>query len=195
VAGVTVNRALRFVEKPDETRAKAYIQDGDHLWNSGIFTWRCDVVLKELASHCPWLTEALLPLARHWGTPQFDQALAAVYEPLKRISIDYALMEKATDIKVVTATFDWDDVGSWDALYDHLPADHNRVITRGQVLAHDCRDALLVNETKQMLVGVGLARLSVVVTEDAILIVPKGRGQHVKQVVDALKAKGRSDLH
>ena len=192
--GIAVNRVKRFVEKPDETRAKAYLQDGDYRWNSGIFTWRSDVVLKELATHCPWLTQALLPLTQHWGTPDFDAALAEVYEPLKRISIDYALMEKASDISVVTATFTWDDVGSWDALYDHLPADRDGVITRGTVLTQGCRDTLMVNETTQMLVGVGLARLSVVVTPDAILIVPKGKGQQVKQVVDALKAQGRGVL-
>lgn len=194
IDGIAVNRVKRFVEKPDETRAKAYIQDGDYRWNSGIFTWRSDVVLRELGDHCPWLTAALLPLAAHWGTPGFAAALAAVYEPLKRISIDYALMEKAQDISVVTAGFTWDDVGSWDALYDHLPADQDGVIARGTVLAQGCRDSLLVNEGRQMLVGVGLKNLSVVVTADAILIVPKGRSQQVKQVVDALKAQGKADL-
>lgn len=194
VAGIAVNKVLRFVEKPDEIRAKAYVQDGDYRWNAGIFTWRSDVVLRELGAHCPWLTQALLPLAAHWGTPGFDAALAAVYGPLKRISIDYALMEKAQDIQVVTATFTWDDVGSWDALYDHLPADRDGVIARGPVLTQGCSDSLLVNNGTQMLVGIGLEGLSVVVTADAILIVPKGQSQQVKQVVDALKAQGRNDL-
>lgn len=194
IDGIAVNKVLRFVEKPDESRAKAYVQDGFHLWNAGIFAWKSDVVLRELSDHCPWLTQALLPLAAHWGTPGFDAALAEVYGPLKRISIDYALMEKAQDISVVTATFTWDDVGSWDALYDHLPADRDGVIVRGPVLAQGCTGSLLVNEGKQMLVGVGLKNLSVVVTADAILIVPKGRSQQVKQVVDALKAQGKTEL-
>ncbi len=194
LAGIAVDRVKRFVEKPDEMRAKAYLQDGDYRWNAGIFTWRSDVVLRELGTHCPWLTQALLPLAEHWGKAGFEAALAEVYGPLKRISIDYALMEKAQDIRVVTASFDWDDVGSWDALYDHLPADRDGVIARGDVMAHGCRECLLVNEGRQILVGVGLEDLSVVVTPDAILVVPRGFSQQVKHVVDALKAEGRTGL-
>jgi mannose-1-phosphate guanylyltransferase len=192
--GISINRVQSFVEKPDEPRAKEYLRSGDYRWNAGIFTWTTTTVLRELSLHCSWLTEALAPLAAHWGTPGFDEALAAIYQNLKRISIDYALMEKAAEISVVTATFTWDDVGSWDALYDHLPTDDCGVISRGPVLAQDCRDALLVNESHQMLVGVGLAHLTVVATKDAILIIPKGRSQQVKHVVDALKAQGRTEL-
>jgi mannose-1-phosphate guanylyltransferase len=103
-------------------------------------------------------------------------------------------MEKAANICAITADFEWDDVGSWDSLYDHLPADAQGVISRGEVLSLDCKDSLLMAASGQLLVGVGLHRLSVVVTKDAILIIPKGRSQQVKQVVDALKAKGRNDL-
>jgi mannose-1-phosphate guanylyltransferase len=194
VSGVTVNKVLNFVEKPDEPTAKKYLAEGGYRWNSGIFTWRSDVVLGELETHCTWLTEALAPVGEAFGTPAFNRVLGEVYQPLKKISIDYALMEKAANICVVTADFHWDDVGSWDSLYDHLSADARGVIARGEVLALDCQDSLLMSETKQMLVGVGLQHLSVVATKDAILIVPKGRSQQVKQVVDALKAKGRTDL-
>lgn len=192
--GIIINRVARFVEKPNEEYAKSYIKSGDYRWNSGIFTWKSDVVLRELSAHCSWLTQALMPVAAQWGTPRFDAVLKEVYEPLKRISIDYALMEKAKSISVVTANFTWDDVGSWDALYDHLPANADGVIERGSVLTQECHNSLLVNEGQQILIGVGLENLSVVVTADSILIMPKGRSQQVKDVVEALKAKGRTDL-
>lgn len=194
VDGVAVNKVLGFVEKPDEATAKKYLAEGGYRWNSGIFTWRASVVLDELATHCSWLTDALLPVAEAWGTPAFDKVLNDVYQPLKRISIDYALMEKAANICVVTADFHWDDVGSWDSLYDNLPKDAQGVISRGDVLTIDCKDSLVMNETTQVVTGIGLSGMSVVVTKDAILIVPKGRSQQVKQVVDALKAKGRGEL-
>ncbi len=194
VKGVTVNKVLGFVEKPDEATAKKYLSDGGYRWNSGIFTWKSDVVLDGLATHCAWLTEALQPVADAWGTPDFARVLNDVYQPLKKISIDYALMEKASNINVVTADFIWDDVGSWDSLYDHLPKNVDGVISQGEVLTQGCKETLIVNQTQQMVTAIGLHDMSVVVTKDAILIVPKGRSQQVKQVVDALKAKGRSDL-
>jgi mannose-1-phosphate guanylyltransferase len=103
-------------------------------------------------------------------------------------------MEKATNICVVTADFHWDDVGSWDSLYDHLPKDNDGVISQGDVLTQGCRDSLIVNQTKQIVTAIGVDNLSVVVTADAILLVPRGRSQQVKNVVDALKAKGRGEL-
>lgn len=194
VQGVTVNKVLGFVEKPDEATAKKYLSDGGYRWNSGIFTWKADVVLDGLETHCGWLTEALRPVGEAWGTASFTKVLNDVYQPLKKISIDYALMEKATNICVVTADFQWDDVGSWDSLYDHLPKDADGVIIQGDVLTQGCRDSLIVSQTKQVVTAIGIDNLSVVVTPDAILLVPKGRSQQVKNVVDALKAKGRGEL-
>jgi mannose-1-phosphate guanylyltransferase len=194
IDGVVVNRVERFVEKPDEHTARKYLEHGGYRWNAGIFTWRVDKVLGELKQHAGWLVDALAPLGKDWGTPRFAAALAAAYGPLKRISVDYALMEKSKDIRVITGDFAWDDVGSWDSLYDHLEPDDSGVIARGDTLAVDCRDSLLVSETGQLIAGVSLERISVVATKDAILVVPRGKSQQVKQVVEALKAKGREDL-
>jgi mannose-1-phosphate guanylyltransferase len=194
VEGITVHKALRFVEKPDEATAKGYLVAGDYRWNSGIFTWRAATVLDQLEAHCPALTKALTPLARWWGKPEFVQKLNLAYQPLQRISIDYALMEKAKDICVVGADFTWDDVGSWDSLYDRLKADERGVVVRGEVVNLDCADSLLINETGQLLAGVGLKGVSVIVTNDAILVVPKGRSQDVKRVVEELKKRNRADL-
>ena len=190
----TVNQVARFVEKPDLAHAQQYVDDGHYRWNAGIFTWQAAVVIDELRQYCGWLMDALAPLETAWGTPQWEQVLNDVYQPLKRISIDYALMEKSQRICVVTGAFQWDDVGSWDSLYDHLPVDAHGVISRGTTLAVDCHDSLLVSETGQLIAGIGLQGLTVVATKDAILVVPKGRSQEVKLVVDALKAQGRSGL-
>lgn len=194
VEGVAVHRVERFVEKPDRQRAEQYLAEGCYRWNSGIFTWRSDVVLRELDTHCGWLTEAVRPLGAAWGTPGFANAFAEVYAPLKKVSIDYALMEHAQSIVAVTGAFTWDDLGSWDALYDHLDADADGVISQGDVLALDCRDSLVLNRGPQTVVTVGIQGLSVVVTSDAILVLPKGRSQEVKRAVDALKASGRGPL-
>ena len=104
------------------------------------------------------------------------------------------MLEHADDIKVVTGDFAWDDLGSWDALYDHLPATENGLIQEGDTLAINCEDSLLISRTGQILTGIGLKGMSVVATEDAILVVPKGSSQEVKQIVQALQDKGRDDL-
>lgn len=195
IQGISVSQVGRFVEKPDLEQAKRYVADGGYRWNSGIFTWRADVVLRELGAHCPWLTEALRPVAAAYGTPGFDAALAAAYGPLKKVSIDYALMEHARDVVAVDAAFAWDDVGSWDALPAHLAADASGTITRGDTLAQDCRDCLLVSEPGAPLVAVsGCEGLTVVATRDAVLVVPRGKGQGVKGLVDELAKRGRKDL-
>ncbi len=194
IGAVAVNKVHSFVEKPDESTAQSYVDDGGYRWNSGIFTWKSDVVLDGLRTHCAWLNDALSPVAAAWDSSRFDTVLHDVYLPLKKISIDYALMEKAKNIHVVTADFTWDDVGSWDSLYDHLPKDDDGVIKQGPVLTQQCRDSLIVNQTNQMVTGIGLEGMSIVVTKDAILVVPKGKSQGVKQIVDALKEQGRNEL-
>jgi mannose-1-phosphate guanylyltransferase len=194
MGNVGINRVHSFVEKPAEERAKQYLASGNYRWNAGIFAWKTNVVLDELETHCGWLTEALKPVAQAWGTSHFDRVLNDVYQPLKKISIDYALMEKAENICVVTADYAWDDVGSWDALYSHLPRDKDGNIAKGNVLTRDCRDNLFFSHTKQVIAGIGINNMSVVVTDDAILLVPKGRSQDVKHIVEQLKADGRNAL-
>ena len=102
-------------------------------------------------------------------------------------------MEHAKNIKVVRAAFEWDDVGSWDALYDRLVNDQG-VIERGEVKTLDCSDSMLINEGKQVVTAIGLEGVSVVVTEDAILVCAKGASQSVKTIYEQLKSEGRDDL-
>lgn len=183
---IPVHRVSHFVEKPDAAKAASYLADGSYLWNSGMFTWQCDVVLGELNAHCPELPAALEPVMRHWATDRFDQKLGEVYPTVRKISIDYALMEKAREVKVVTADFDWDDLGSWDAIYDHLKPDADGVIHHGQTLAVNCRDSLLFAGGKQVVTAVGLEGVTVVATDDAVLVCAKGQSQQVKAIVEKL---------
>lgn len=194
IDGIPVNEVQRFVEKPDQQTAEGYLASGAYRWNSGIFIWRSDVVLRELAQHSGWLVDALRPVEAAWGSPVFDERLRDAYEPLRKISIDYALLEKAAHISVLTPDFAWDDVGSWDALYDHLPLGEAGVIQRGNTLAIECHDSMLLAESGQLIAAVGLEGVSVIATDDAILVCAKGRSQGVKQIVERLKESGRDDL-
>jgi len=134
-------------------------------------------------------------VAAAYGSARFDAVLAEVYGPLKKVSIDYALMEHAKDVAAVEGDFAWDDVGSWDALPAHLAADASGTISRGETIAVGCSDCLLFSEPGAPLVAAANCHgLTIVATKDAILVVPRGEGQAVKQVVDELAKRGRKDL-
>jgi mannose-1-phosphate guanylyltransferase len=192
--GITVAKVASFKEKPDLATAESYVAAGNYRWNAGIFTWRVDTVLKELGTHCPELCTALKPLAASFGSDAFAADLRAAYEPLTKVSIDYALLEKAADITCVTGPFAWDDVGSWDALYDNLPVGADGNIAQGEVFALDCTGSLIANHGGPFVAAIGVDGLTVVSTEDAILVCPKGQSQAVKKVVEHLKANGPAEL-
>ena len=183
---IQVNQVVSFKEKPDQATAEQYLQSGHYLWNAGIFTWRVDTVLSALEQHCPALMEPLARLDGHFGTPAFDDILAEVYPTLTRISIDYALMEHADHIAVVRCSFDWDDVGCWDSLIDHLPATDQGLRLEGQVMSEDCENCVLFNDGGPMIAAVGLRDHIVVSTADAVLVIPQGASQEVKQLVNRL---------
>ena len=191
--GIPVHAVHRFVEKPDAPTAQNYMDSGEYLWNSGMFIWRCDAVIKEMSSACPHIIETLQPVQDAWGTDDFADALAIGYDNVEKISVDYALLEKASAISVMRVGFQWDDVGSWDALYDHLPVDNDGVIRRGEVMTVGCNNSLLINNSDQLVAGIGIDGVTVVTTKDAVLVCAKGAGQDVKKLVDQLKQGGLSE--
>jgi len=162
----------RFVEKPDLARAREYVASGRHLWNSGMFFFRANRILDETRRYLPEVARAL------------DER----YENAPSISIDYGIMEKAQDIWAVPGEFGWSDVGSWADLADVHPADavgHVRI--GGPLVAIDAKQNLVVGDRLVALVGV--EGLVVVATDDAILIMPKERGQDVRAIVAQLEQR------
>src|SRR5213079_301466 len=113
-----------------------------YYWNSGIFCWSASTVLGELALHCPAMTATMAPAGSAWGTAAFDGELERAYGEVTPISIDYALMEHADDVAVVIAGWSWDDLGSWDAIYDHFEPDDSGMVTSGDVIVEGCADSL-----------------------------------------------------
>jgi mannose-1-phosphate guanylyltransferase len=163
----------RFVEKPDLARAQAYLASGRHLWNAGMFFFRARRLLEETRRHLPAVAAAL----------------AGRYEDAPAISIDYGIMEKATDIWAVPAEFGWSDVGGWADLADVCPPDASgHVRLGGPLVALDARDNVVVGE--QLVALVGVEGLVVVAAGDAVLVVPRARAQEVRDVVAALGARG-----
>lgn len=168
----------RFVEKPDAETAATYLASGRHAWNAGIFAWRVDWFLTEAARLAPELAGFVKGFPTE-GDP--SAYLAQHFEQLPKISVDYAILEKTQRVLAVQAGFDWDDVGSWTALPDHLPVDANANCVKGQAATVDSRGNVVV--TSGRLVALcGVENLVVVETPDAILVCHRDAAQNIKKL-------------
>ncbi len=185
-----VFRVARFTEKPDRDTAERFVAGGRHYWNSGIFAWRADVFLDELAKHQPDMAAGCREIVEAGNR---DAALAAVYPGLTSISVDYAVLEKASHVFMVAASFPWSDVGSWNALADVLPANGDGNVFEGDAIAFDS-SGCLVRAGSRFTAVVGVKDLLIVDMPDALLVCPKDRAQDVKKIVEELEGKGRKEL-
>jgi mannose-1-phosphate guanylyltransferase len=183
-------RVAHFREKPDRPTAEKFLASGRHYWNSGIFAWRADVFLEELAKHHPDMAAGCRTIA---GAADPAAELAAVYPGLTSISVDYAVLEKAREVLMVAAKFPWSDVGSWIALADVLPANGDGNVTESDALTLDSSGCLVRSRTRFTAV-VGVKDLLIVDMPDALLVCPKDRAQDVKRIVEKLEAQGRREL-
>ena len=188
--GVEFLKVRRFVEKPDLDTARAYLKAKRFFWNSGMFIWSVKTLEAALQAHCPALLALMGKLGAAVGHADFAAVLEKEYARLERISIDYALMEKADNILMVRGKFDWDDVGSWTALGKYLARDTAGNAIRGSVERLDCRDNLVVSDGR-LTALVGVRDLVVVQAENVTLVCAKDRAQDVKKLVEQLRASKR----
>ena len=192
IGDVPVHEVSRFREKPARETAEDYLASGDYYWNSGIFCWRAATILDCLRRFTPELHQALERIAGAIATPPESTVLREAYEPLEKISIDYAVMEKAESIRVVEADFEWSDVGSWASVArlraDQADPDGNLVVGDAELI--DTADSLVIGEGGHLIGVIGLDDVIVVHTPDATLVCSKDRAEEVKQLVDALERKG-----
>ena len=174
----------RFVEKPKADVAAAYLSSGDYVWNAGMFVWSVPVVEAAFAAHAPELDAGLAKIRL---ALKKKQALAAVlkkvYPTLVKISVDYALLEKSTNVVMVPSSFDWDDVGAWPAVAKHFQADATGNVGRGEVIVEQGGGNLVFSEAGHLVTLLGVDDLVVVHTKDATLVMPKARAQDIKALL------------
>lgn len=189
----TFFKAERFVEKPYYEKAKEYIESGQYRWNAGMFIWSFVTVTQGLEKHQPEMAEACQRWFKVASQPaKLNRALAKDYPNLKKISIDYALLEHAQNVVVADGSFEWDDVGSWTALGRHLKSDAFGNAATGDFIHVDAArnvvyDARVKNRTP--IAVVGLRDSIVVQTDDATLVAHKSQAQKVKELVQKLAAE------
>jgi mannose-1-phosphate guanylyltransferase len=175
---------LRFVEKPDRATAEQYVASGRYLWNAGIFCASAHRLLAELDAHLPETGRAVRAIAAD------PSAAAALYPTLPSISIDHAVMEKASGVVTVPADVGWDDVGSWAALPAVRGVDATGNTVAGTALVLDGTGNVVISDDATLIATVGVSDLVVVKSGDAIVVIHKDHAQDVRKVIDALAARG-----
>jgi mannose-1-phosphate guanylyltransferase len=190
-----VYRVLRFTEKPDEAKARAMVASGDHSWNSGMFIWRTNRILDEIAGQMPGLKVALDRISAAWDTPEQGVVLAAEWPRLKVETIDYGIMEHATKMAVLPASgLEWSDVGTWDSLFDVLlPDSEGNVVVNSEHMLLETHDSLIYSNEKKLVVTIGLDDLIIIDSSDALLVCRRDQAQQVRQVIKNLKEMQQED--
>ncbi|MES2903825.1 MAG: mannose-1-phosphate guanylyltransferase/mannose-6-phosphate isomerase [Pseudomonadota bacterium] len=186
-----LHRVASFVEKPTPDRAREYVEAGRFLWNSGMFLFRASAILEELERYAPEVATAAASAGKAFDQDgSFARPDKSAFVVSPNISIDFAVMERTSNAFVLPVDIGWSDVGCWSSLWDITAKDEQGNVTRGPVLALDSKDCLVRSEHDQLVVAIGLERVGVVVTRDAILVTDLDRSQDVKAAVDLLRERG-----
>lgn len=186
-------RVRAFVEKPDATRAAAYLAGGEHLWNGGMFLFTADAYLAELERHAPAIVAACRAACDDLRADlDFVRVAREPFLAAPGDSVDYAVMEPTDRAVVVPLDAGWSDVGSWDALLDVQPADASGNVIRGDVLTEDVSGSLIYSESR-LVAALGIRNHVIVETADAVLVADRARTQDVKRLVERLKAQRRDE--
>ncbi len=183
----------RFVEKPNEEKAKEYLKEGNFVWNSGVFVFKASFIISCFERYLPEIYRDLMKIEISIGKEDEIAVLEEVYPQIYSVSVDYGIMEKEKNIKVIPGDFGWSDVGSWDMMDAlHTPDENGNIILGDNVLC-DTINSTVYSEEKLIAV-VGMDGVVVVEAGGAILVCPKEKAQDVKKVVEKLKEKTREDL-
>ena len=191
-----VQPVLGFHEKPDRETAERYLQSGEYLWNSGMFIWKASVILDQLKLWAGDIYDAVMKIGDAFRTPAEKEVLQNVYPAIRRISIDYAVMEPAAangEAVVIPADCRWHDVGSWDMMRVLHDPDENGNVLLGDTVTVDVKNTV-VYASGRTVAAAGVEDLIIVETPDAVMVCRKDNAQDVKRIVEKLKALGRKEL-
>jgi mannose-1-phosphate guanylyltransferase len=187
----------RFVEKPNFEKALEFLSSGKYLWNSGIFVFTAKTILSEIEILAPKLHRGLMEISKAIGFESYMQVLKKVYEEIDSISIDYAIMEKTQKpVYVIEALFGWSDVGSWQALYELRDGKDKaeNLALADTALFLDSKQNLVYSETNRLVCLLGVERLVVVDTSDALLVTNLENSQEIRKIPGVLKKNGNSEF-
>jgi len=177
-----------FTEKPDFERALRFLQSGKYLWNSGMFVWRVQTILQAYRQHMPEMYQQLARIYEILDTPDEKEIIREVYGQMEKLSVDYAIMEKADNVAVMPADFAWDDVGSWRSVERFLDHDQSGNTIKGLHVGIDT-DKCIIESEDLLIATIGVRDLLIVQSDRAVLVADKERDQEIKDLVRRIEKR------
>jgi len=190
IDGLRALKVERFTEKPDLATAERFIKEGGYYWNSGVFVWMNSSILNEFRRILPEWSADFENILEKIGSLSEPDVVSPFYEQVEAGSIDTLILEKSNNTLVIPVSFPWSDLGSWKSLDEYLRKDEGEVIARGETVAVDSSDCLIIGDGKPVAL-VGVKDLVVVDSDDGILVLDKNRSQDVKKIVEELSKSGK----
>ncbi|WP_372793570.1 mannose-1-phosphate guanylyltransferase [Lutibacter sp.] len=190
-----IKKVLNFTEKPNLKTAIKFIEEGNYLWNAGIFIWSVKSILKAFETHLPTMYALFSKGEKSYNTASENSFIEENYAQSENISIDFGIMEKASDVFVLPVEFGWNDLGTWSSLYTKLKKDKNQNATiGGSVIYRDSNNNIVRTQSGKRVVIQGLKDYIVVEKDDVLLICPKSEEQEIKQITTAVKTEFGDDF-
>ena len=184
-----------FTEKPDHDMASLFVDSGEFFWNAGIFLWSAKAILEAFEKYSPEISQTLDAPSGVYATPKEPEFIERNFPDCINISIDYAIMEKASNVYVKTVEFGWSDLGAWKALYDSSPrTSEGNVTQNSKVITKDCNGSIFAAEGDKIIVAAGLKDYIVADTDKALLIYPMNEEQKIRNIVNDVKNRFGSDF-
>ena len=185
-----IRKVRTFTEKPGAELAKVFVESGEFFWNSGIFIWRAEVILDAMSEHLGEVYQLFAAARSDFGTPQEMDTVRRIYPETRNVSIDFGVIEKASNVYVRCSNFGWSDVGTWNSLYENLAHDSRGNAVSGRARLSDTVGSMVRVPEGKLAVVDGLKDYIVVDTDDVLLVWPRDREQEIKQVVTGLRFNG-----
>ena len=186
----TIKSVNQFREKPDYETAKSFIEQGNFLWNAGIFIWSVSSVIEAFQKNQPQLFQLFEKGVSVYNTEFEDDFIRDNYAKAENISIDYAVMETSKNVFVIPATFDWNDLGTWGSLYDKLDKDaSNNAVVNAKMLSEDASGNMIRTKGDKVVIVDGLNDYIIVDKDEVLLIYPKQKEQDIKEILQSVKEK------
>ena len=178
------HKVKTFLEKPELEQAKTFLASGDFLWNSGMFIFSAKTILGSFREHMPDMAELFQSITEDYYTDHEKDRIAEVYSKCRNESIDYGIMQKATNVFVIRSTFDWSDLGTWGSLYEHKDKSESGDTTHPQLMTYDTEGNMIhIKDQDKLVVLSGMKDFIVVDTDDVLLVCPLKDEQKIKQIV------------
>lgn len=185
-----IKKVNRFTEKPDYTKAKTFLVSGNFMWNAGIFVWSVKSIVESFEKFAPQMYQLFQSGISDYSTSEEDTFIKEKYPLAENISIDYAILEKAANVYMLPATFDWNDLGTWGSLYEKLPKDEqNNAVVRANTILIESKNNIIQTDDDKCIVVSNLTDYIIVDKGKTLIIVPKEKEQEIKQILEIVKKK------